>query len=576
MNPSCFPRKVLAIIPLLIGSILSCNGQTDLSGTLNVADFSVAAGETARVSGDLMVNATGGADIAGRLMADVGMGYDITITAEGDVNITGMIAAGHGGPGNQGGHLTIISHSGNVVLSSGASIAAGDGGEGVIGISQDANAEGTASRMRMIIGGGGGIGGSLTLRAPNGTITVADVEGIIHLGNGGHGATIEIHGEDLLTTDTPEELDNGGGDSGMLTIQAMAFNGIPIPEGETFAPDPGTMFTGGVGGTAGDFFYGQDENGNSTWPENADTSVLETDPAAKSTGRNQRKIFNDKLRSGKNGGNGIFSPGNGGSVRVRGASAIAPGGDGQNVFAFGGVGGRCLSLLCPDGGNGGDAYATGGDGGTGSHPNGTGGDGGKGDATGGLGGASIIKDGRHGDALAFGGKGGKGGGICTTNVTTTGGRGGFGGGAFASGGDRFASANGGDGGDGGDGTTSSGPVGTPLLASAFGGPGNRTRQNQGMNGNAGKTCPPPKKVAALMLSNDSDAAFGQGMLIDLACITGGQIIDPEDNCDCEHLHGAITIAEIGGPYEDPDPNGCGNGCVMQVDIDAEELYLSCQ
>lgn len=70
-----------------------------LSGTIDATDFTVATGESQRVSGDLTINASGTVTIAGTLAAESAAGHSLIIQAAGDVSITGVLSAGQGAPG---------------------------------------------------------------------------------------------------------------------------------------------------------------------------------------------------------------------------------------------------------------------------------------------------------------------------------------------------------------------------------------------------------------------------------------------------------------------------------------------
>gem|GEM_PF-5376494 len=558
----------VAAAALLLAALGSCIPQpVPLTGTLDVEGFLVRARQTQRIVDDVTIHVAGSVKIAGRIEPQMDAGQSITIQAEGDVTISGAVIAGDGPVGSAGGSVTIISLNGDITLAGGVSISAGRGGAGQFA-EQPAtltDPNGMPIAGRMLTGGAGAPGGSVTLRAPNGSVTLANKPGIIHIGDGGDGVTFQVHGQDLLNTELVEPLENAGGDSGDFVVEAATFNGTPLLAG-TQPPLDATLFSGGQGGDAGGLFWGVDENGNSTWPDVSTATQRPLRSAGvdaageKRSDLTHRKIFSDLRRSGAKGGDGYLHPGTGKSVRIRGRSARAFGGDGQNAFAFGGFGGNCKSPLCLEGGNGGSADATGGNGAVGRHPTGTGGDGGKGDATGGLGGVGLVNNGRHGDARAFGGNGGKGGGLCNNNVADRGGSGGFGGAAFASADKKTkAIAVAGNGGDGGDGRKFSGPVGGVLLASAFGGPS--SVQTQGKKGNPGATCP---RVRALAVSALSSIPLAATAFVEVACITGAEVSPPDDGCNCEHVHGDITIPGVGGPFKDPDPSGCGHGCVQTV------------
>lgn len=567
-------RRVIAAGSLVVAVYgTSCDvpvpGETPgLSGTLEVTDFTVASGESRRVSGDLIINASGAVTIAGTLSAEDAVGHSLTIQAAGDVGITGLLSAGQGAPGGgRGGDITIVSMNGNISITGSGSLVAGDGGSGqTTTTARSILAIGKRPVLfKSVSGGAGGAGGSVTLRAPNGEITVANVEGIIHLGNGGDGATIEVHGEDLLTTEMAEELENAGGDSGVLMIEALTFNGVDIAGQTAFVPESAMFLSGGTGGNAGDLFWGVDAEGNSTFPDEDTTSQLIA--TVKRGGANLRPIFPDLRLMGARGGDAwLGSAGRGANLQIRGRDGTTPGTDGQNVFATGGSGGDCIQQRLCDPGDGGDADATGGDGARGEHTTGDGGAGGNAGATGGSGGRdgalSTVIAGGTGNAIARGGAGAKGGGLCPDNVSDMGGPGGAGGSAdamvpFVP---AVATAVGGRGGDGGDGESASGAVGGGGSALALGGPD--SSQVAGANGSAGAKCGP---VQALALSFGFIGSLGEGSTVRLSCVVGGAVSGVEDGCRCEHLHGAITITGIpGGPFDDPDDRGCGHGCIVTV------------
>lgn len=549
------PSAIALVLPL---ALVSCDGIPEtpgLSGTLEVVDFSVAKDQSQLVAGDLWINASGTVDISGELTPISEQGQSITITAEDDVNISGRLASGGGSSGTTGGDLTIVSTNGNIDITQGSFIGAGDGGTGQTTLSAKMIA--TTSRGEVILktltGGAGGNGGTITLRALNGDITIA---GTVQIGSGGDGATITVSGEDLLTTEAPAELDNAGGNSGVFTLEASSFNGQPIDA--TVGVDlAGTSFlAGGQGGNAGDVFWGMDEDGNSTWPDEA--TIKKLIARAKQNGVNLSEVAPDLFVGGKNGGDAFFElPGRGASVNATGRSATQFGVDGQTAIAHAGDGGDCTSPFCTLGGSGGNATARGGNGQRGENPEGGGGAGGNGDAAGGRGGVGLITDGTDGTAFATGGSGAKGGGECPVEIAATGGRGGIGGAAFADAGSAQARATAGDGGDGGDGENFGGAPGGSLNANAFGGA--TTQEFQGDGGSEGTICPPVFELVSAIRATSSE--IGTDKYIKYACIQGGTMAESEVNCDCPHVHGSITIIGVaGGPFVDPDPQGCGHGC----------------
>ena len=450
--------SALTVALILPVAIASCDGTTQptgLSGTIEVSDFSVGVGETQQVSGDLTINASGSVDIAGKLMPSGATGQSITITAEGDVNVSGSVVAGNGSSGSGGGNLTIISTNGNIVITQGSSIVAGDGSTGQSTTSAKTITEKGTIILKTISGGAGGTGGSITLTALNGDVTIADTEGIIRLGSGGDGATITVSGDDLLTTEAPDTLENAGGDSGDLTIEAGTFNGQAVGAGGAVDLTGTNFLVGGRGGNGGDVFWGMDADGNSTWPDATTTAKFMAD--AKQAGVNLQAAPSTLIVPGTPGGDAYFqTPGTGASVRAAGQSATTPGAAGQSARAVGGDGGNCKTPICTQGGNGGSATARGGDGAPGKTPDGNGGDGGDANAEGGFRGFGFVANGSSASASAFGGAGGKGGGQCPDEVVDRGGIGGFGGEAFA-----FAKAGAAQttakGGDGGDDQNFSGP-----------------------------------------------------------------------------------------------------------------------
>ncbi len=445
----------LLVSVILLFFLASCDNGGGSSSTLVPTNdgYTVVAGETVTFTDDLAIHVTGDVVIGGALIAMGANGQDVTITSDsGNITITdtGSITAGEGIDG-----VTITTVTASV-------LALDDDGYPFN--------DRRKIQFKSIQGGGGTNGGSITLQAPNGTITIPDVDGVIHVGNGGNGADISVQGQDLLTTEIPDEFTNHGGDGGRFDITAKNIAGLDyttdilsedgidpmtgesIPAGSTIYNINDTRpFSGGRGGDGGGVSYGMDSDGNSTWPE-ADTI-------------NSIKSFSEEEGiinvSGAEGGNGwLGNPGRGGRAYFAGK----PGGrgeDGQEVNLNGGNAGNCVGVLFVAKCNpakGGNAWAWGGQGGKGFDPIGQGGNGGLGRAVGGLGSrervrsiitTEYIKGSPSGDAYALGGNGGEGGGTCPDNVAPTGGRGGKGGQAHAMGYYSTIRAQGGNGGSGG-------------------------------------------------------------------------------------------------------------------------------
>ena len=279
----------LVMLAMACGGSGSSGGPATLSGTLAVADFEVLPGEILLYDGDLTIDASGTVHIDGDLLPSGSGSENLTIRAAGDVIIGGQVAAGSGDVGAPGGDLTIASAGGSIRVEPGASLVAGDGGAGQV---EETDSEagllgGRTVTLRVLSGGGGGPGGSLTLEASAGSVSIPDEAGVLHVGNGGDASDIEVHGEDLFTTELPAQLENHGGSSGRLSIDAATILGIGVEAevlesdlvdpatGETILPAGSTMETfrsdaflsGGAGGRSGDLYHGLDAEGNDTWPD---------------------------------------------------------------------------------------------------------------------------------------------------------------------------------------------------------------------------------------------------------------------------------------------------------------------
>ncbi|MBI2299347.1 MAG: hypothetical protein HYU66_10470 [Armatimonadetes bacterium] len=458
--------------------------------------------QTARIDGRLYsANASG----AG---ADAG---DITIRATGDIAVNGSIgtgagaagaATGNGGDGGDGGTVDLGTTGGDVTLGpapavrqagAAAGLQAGNGGNGGAGL----------------LGGAGGDGGSLIVGCANGTLTIYQQAGLLHVGGGGHGGNGVVRGAATATTQLPATLPNAGGDSGRWAVAAQAVSGVQteqIPDAQG-NPRPVYVFgtgvtSGGDGGDAGSLSFGEPGQG------------------VRVGLRFTRQGAEPEIRTtGANGGDGEGRGGNGGNVDIDLAAARPDTLDGVHANAVGGNGGRALSieptvehpyawaLVANVGGQGGTARAVGATGGDGA-PGQRGGRGGNAVARGGDGGSIELpigeksKPGDGGTANARGGSAGSGGSL-TCPATQPGGAGGGGGDGRARGGDGGtawpwpagrggdAFGYGGDGGNGGQGTPGGviGWRGTGTRQGGAGEPVGGGLQANGDYGTVGPDCP---------------------------------------------------------------------------------------
>ncbi len=515
----------------------SSRGNGGSSGTINAETFSVDYGDTESVTEDLTIVASKTVDISGTLAASGAAGQNITIQAEGDVVINGTVQAGNGADvGQAGGTVTIISNSGNITITDTAHITAGDGGAGQNTVTTASTmSDGSTVKKSALTGEKGGNGGSVILKAPKGTIYIANKEGVIHIGNGGNGSVIDVQGEDLLTNDLADELSNSGGRSGWFLIDAAVIDGLSIEnktlEYDMLNPDTNQViipkgtalsyvtssfqFSGGKGGDGGSVYYGMDRNGNSTWPTD---SVEGTSTILK---KSLIKKMNGSIKYGAGGGDGWLEGGKGADINFQGKDVYGKVqyGWGGNANVNGGDGGDCgdwkqmepkspeelsnmMSFKDCKPGRGGNAVAKGGKAPDGPDPNGAGGTGGGAEAVGGNGGKNyyyinpympIDSDykGIGGDASAYGGDAGNSGGKCPDNVVDFGGNGGMGGSASARGGKGLPKgkefARGGNGGNGGPGIVEGGDKGwggQPFVTDS-----NNADSAFGTDGNPGTLCP---------------------------------------------------------------------------------------
>ena len=464
---------------------------------INATDYVIPAGKTVSFTGSVVIVANT-VNIAGRLVAGGAKGQSVTIQSKGDVVISGAVLAGDGafvpgiGPvveprsgatlvGLDGGSVTITSATGKIGIS--GPVMAGDGATPPLAVGSDGSA------LPANGSGKGTNGGSVLLHAPKGSITVAAAAGLIHIGNGGRGADVQIGGRELLKfTGNPG---NGGGSSGVIwldspTIAGVATLRLTLPTnapprhpvfaaGTTILVPTSNNVSGGTGGNAGNYRYGADASGRSIWP--SDSSALRA-----ALGINPDIDFPIHSVTGDNGEWGFFHGGTGGDATVVGINGTYPGGNGQTVEAHGGGGGDSPIRT----GYGGNAAAAGGNGAAGSNSPGKGGNGGSATATGGLGNVTVVRNAARAFTIATakGGNGGVGGSNC---MAATGGAGGSGGSASATG--DQATAIGGNGNNGGLGYSAGGPGGSGGAATAIGDdPDSQLTQSNGADGNKGSVC----------------------------------------------------------------------------------------
>jgi hypothetical protein len=464
----------------------------------SVSDYVIEAGQAVDLASELAISASGAVRIDGSLAPSTHTGQSITIIAEGSITITGIVAAGNGFPGGPGGTVTLHSKRGNITITETASIKAGDGGSG------------TACTSQNVMTAQGGSGGSIIIKAPGGTLMLANEEGLLHIGNGGYSPEVKILGNDQSAIALPESGAIRPGNSGRFDMSAQVIAGIPyqstVMEKDIIDPTSGlpiykkgdiinrpsssSQFSGGKGGDAGAFIYGPGA-GDATARFRVELlGYAGTRPVAGGSaisGSDLSSELPELVREGVTGGVGMNIGGKGGDVVIEGNAGILPGDKGQSVRGYGGMGGSSFSIE-NNYGDGGNARAIGGNGAPGSNPAGPGGVGGSAFAFGG--GGKLA-----GTASAVGGAGGKGGGICPDNVDLSGGDGGWGGNAIAKSKEYFlgkidnkAEATGGKAGDGGDGQFASGSYLSSGSASAEG--NSQSFAKKGSDGNSGKTCPP--------------------------------------------------------------------------------------
>jgi hypothetical protein len=440
----------------------------------------------------------------GRGNAWVGPGTDIQAQHGGDGEDRSGSGSIFGGRGGKGGSLQILVN-GSLTICTGATLAAGDGGEG-----GDATSDTPAPGLAYAKSGNGGRAASrLRISASQGITFNATAGGSVTLNPGSGGdsgwATADGgDGDDLCNTakdgaDAKARSGDGGKASktavvagnvvGIGNVLVVGGQGGDAGLAEARGGDGGeadclTTATGGRGGRA------EAHGGRGGEAKlRGNTAGMALDPDAFTAGEGGHAEA-----YGGDGGHAIANP----SAPCE--DTTATGGDGYKAYAFGGRGGNGLmdgaggdSFAqggwggdadatggdCPGCGNqGGDATATSGEGGTAYATEGKGSPDGSADAWGGDAGKATATGGKGGDCdQCPGGDGGPGGNATATgndggDATGTGtNEGGDGGDADAFGGeggqgatcdcDKFVQEAGGDGGDGGTATANAGSAGDP-------------------------------------------------------------------------------------------------------------------
>lgn len=516
-----------------------------LSGVINVARLDIPAGSRTTVTGDLEVNASGNVTIAGELIADQnpdGDGYDISIVAQGDIQIDGLIQAGApasstsefahvssaalaariakvaqqrgaDSPGEAGGSISLLSERGDLTIGRNATIVALDGSDATGGVT----------------GAPAGRGGSISLCAGQGQLSV---HGSLSLGNGGQGGDANLD-FDMLATAFPDDsvinhftFLNSGGDSGRLrafgntwdwpTLEFDESDGVCCtvavdPLAYAAHPDTGIIF-GGIGGNAGTV----------TVTDDLLTRLTERLDLARA-GTPDTSYDEDYRFFSAAGGRGWYVGGNGGIITVTAARWYLR--DGLGFTVTGANGGPVTRTGHVDVECGEPIDAIGATGGTGGHASvtspsgippvtaqdaGDGGAGGKAVANGGNGGDTELSvaqiGGRGGDATAIAGAGADGLSSCFSNDVGNGGNGGLASAFGGAGGDGrtpgsggLAIVIGGIGGRGGDGGPTAGT----------GGAGGAEHTKTGSDGKTGQ----PDEIVNAGVETDSQAASGENGLI---------------------------------------------------------------
>ncbi len=267
----------------------------------------------------------------------------ITIRAEKSIEVAGSLLSDP----DKGGSLTLYSKSGDVKITAGATVAAGNGDSGASAVKRkdSLTADNTGAlrvaAVKDISSGGGTDGGDVILRAPNGTITVED--GVtIHIGNGGSGADITLKNTDALSTGAKIQLKNGGGVSGGLGLEAQNIVGLDV-EKIVVDGQPGWLIksdknlSGGKGGAAGNLTVLKESSAHRT-------SALRERIVGRHYSRAGIEIAKAELHvawvGGVSGGDSCLSPTPGATVNITGKNGQSPGDNGQSAEALGGKGGK--------------------------------------------------------------------------------------------------------------------------------------------------------------------------------------------------------------------------------------------
>ncbi|NMC64303.1 MAG: hypothetical protein GYA55_14155 [SAR324 cluster bacterium] len=359
-----------------------------------------------------------------------------------------------------GARLSLIASKGNITLAKGSLLRGASGGDGVLTrslshtlIRSPNTGKIVRVKAQIVSGGAGENGAGVRLEAAAGAVNF-EPGFAIELGNGGNGADFSVSNIAALTG-KQFELENAGGNSGILEIRASQLNGLEgaqlgtLQDGtQMWFPADNTGISGGRGGNAGSVSFPESESSASarnkhrglilpvgSWIQNSSSSLGSVLGASKTA----ENPFYVEV-TGSKGGDGWISGGNGQSLRCIGTTvrdAERRIWVGQSVAIQAGAGGPCFVPFGSPG-KGGSAYAKGGDGDSATVPGQDGGMGGSATAFSGLGGfinqlifGPPFKYGDCGDATAIGGNGGAGGGLCPSRVSTKGGDGGFGGQSIA-------------------------------------------------------------------------------------------------------------------------------------------------
>lgn len=518
---------------------------TTLSGVVNVANFNIPAGSRTTVTSDLEVNASGGVTISGDLIAEQnpdGDGYNITIFAEGDIQVDGLIQAGApasstsvlahvsndalaarlakvaqqrgvDSPGEAGGSISLISERGNLTIGRNSTVIAFDGSDATGGVT----------------GAPAGRGGSISLCAGYGQLSV---RGNLFIGNGGQGgdANLDI---DMLLKAFPDgavinrfTFLNTGGDSGRLRAFGETWDWPTLeffddgnacctvavdPSAYAAHPDTG-IIVGGLGGNAGTV----------TVLDDLLTRLTERLALAQA-GTPDTTYDEDYWIQSAVGGRGWYIGGNGGIINVTaarwylrdGLGFVATAGHGGPVMRTGHVDVECgepIDAIGATGGTGGHAAVTSPSGipPVTAQDSGDGGAGGRAVANGGNGGDTELRvpqiGGRGGDATAIGGAGADGLSSCFSNDVGHGGAGGLASAFGGAGGDGQTPGSGGSanaiagiGGRGGDGGSTAGT----------GGAGGAQHSKLGADGKTGQA----GEVVSTGAEFDEQAASGDNGVI---------------------------------------------------------------